>query len=520
MSSASILPSRTLSQAVQHFASLQPDKPALMIGQQLVSYGELNQQASQIASGLRQRGVRAGDTIAVQLPNTPEFVLTLLAAGWLGATVQMVHMPYRRAELEFLLRHGGASVFVGLRDFKNETPIKTVQALGLTRVNIAVGTAEQAIPSDQDNWLALAQSAPLTSPVEFDLAGPYVLLYTSGTTDNPKGVPVDHARFMNNANASLNELSIDDSSRLLAMAPFSHLYGLFVLEMALLAGGVLSLLPAFSPPAFIDVLRTHQPTDIYGGPAHFKPLLDGAQLNDELMASVRVVCLSGTAVPPELAQAVEAALPNGQVIQLWGMSELQAGSYGRPGEPAQLRHQSAGRASPGTELRVVDDTGNAVLADVEGRLQVCGQSIFAGYLNNETATQTAFIDGWFDTGDLALLAESGALRLTGRSKEIINRGGIKFNPIEIETLIDQLPGIARCAIVPMPDPVLGERACLFVQPSPNAAPLELVTVLNALSAAGVAKFKWPERLELIDALPLTPTQKVMRARLTSQLSNM
>jgi non-ribosomal peptide synthetase component E (peptide arylation enzyme) len=173
-----------------------------------------------------------------------------------------------------------------------------------------------------------------------------------------------------------------------------------------------------------------------------------------------------------------------------------------------VRHGTAGAATPGTELRVADE-----------RLQVRGISLFKGYLKNERATREAFTaDGWFETGDTAELSPAGHLRFTGRVKEIINRGGVKYSPLDVEAIIDRMPGVARAAIVPYPDPVLGERACVFVQPAPGAARPALEAIVRELDRAGVAKFKWPERLELIEAMPITPTQKVMRGRLRELLS--
>ena len=300
---------------------------------------------------------------------------------------------------------------------------------------------------------------------------------------------------------------------LLPAAPCTHLYGLFVLEMGLLAGACVSLLPAFTPAALVDTVRRDRVTAIFAGPAHFKPLLDQPEPPADAFAGVRLVCLSGTAVARELALAVEGLMAGGgKVIQLWGMSELQAGSYGRPDDSPEIRLGTAGRPSPGTELRIQG----------EGRLQVRGPSLFEGYLDNPKATADAFQDGWFDTGDTGYLTDDGALVLTGRTKEIINRGGVKFNPLDVEAVIDRMPGVLRSAVVPMPDPVLGERACLFVQPAVPAdgagePPLTLERVTAELAKAGIARFKWPERLEMVAEMPLTPTQKIMRGRLAARI---
>ncbi|MGI9414896.1 MAG: class I adenylate-forming enzyme family protein, partial [Hyphomicrobiales bacterium] len=227
---------------------------------------------------------------------------------------------------------------------------------------------------------------------------------------------------------------------------------------------------------------------------------------------------SGSVVPPELARAVEDKLPNGITLQLWGMSETQAGAYTRPADPASVRQHTAGSASPNTELRVVDDAGRQLGPDLEGHLHVRGPSLFDGYLENPSATAAAFdAEGWFDTGDTAQLSQDGHLTITGRVKEIINRGGVKYNPVDVEQIIERMEAVDRAAIVPYPDDVLGERGCVFVVMTPGAM-VSLDDITGELERAGIAKFKWPERLEIIDAMPLTPTQKIMRGRLADRLT--
>ncbi|HTQ77506.1 MAG TPA: class I adenylate-forming enzyme family protein [Burkholderiales bacterium] len=505
---------------VERTARVAPGAPMLLAADSTTSYGAFRERALRIAAGFAALGVRKGDVVAVQLPNVPEYLLCYAALCALGAVLQPVHMPYRRAELAALLRHSGAGVFAGLAQFKEEAPVREALALraelpGLRAVVSVGGQVEGA-----DTFESLeAGSAPPSLPA-VGAGDAFLLLYTSGTTDNPKGVPLAYRGFLANARLSVPELEVGRQDILLSAAPLTHLYGLFVFHLALHAGAAMSLLPAFSPPALAQTLERHRATAVFAGPAHFKPMLDTGLLERHDLSSVRFVCLSGSTVPPELAAAVEEKLRrqgSGCALQLWGMSELQAGAYGRPRDPVAARHRTSGAASPGTELRIVDDLGAVQPAGTSGRLQMRGASLFSGYLGNERATREAFAaGGWFDTGDTAILDEAGRLRLTGRVKEIINRGGVKYSPVDIEPIIERVPGIERAAIVPFPDAVLGERACVFVQPQPGAK-VELAAITRALDAAGIAKFKWPERLELIAAMPLTPTQKIMRGRLRRRL---
>jgi len=513
-------PPITLAEHVSRHAASQPDSCAVLLRGAVVDYRSLDRLARSLEAGLRRLGIGAGDVLAVQLPNSLEFIVTLLAATRLGAITQTVHMPYRRAELSSLLEHSRARAFIGLSQFKDASPVQTMLDLK-AQADPASSPLEHVIAvgetfAGSHAWEALCQVEPGTGPGAQDIDAPYVLLYTSGTTTSPKGILTSARRFIGNASQAVDELNYSASDVVLSAAPFTHLYGLFVLQCALVSGASISLLAAFSPAELIDTVRRDRPTVIFAGPAHFKPLIDQNLMQPAEFAPTRLICLSGTTVPPALARAVEARLPAGVVIQLWGMSELQAGSYGRPGDSASIRHETAGRAAPEIQLQVVGDDNQPLPRGQEGRLRVQGPSVFKGYLNNVAESRACLKDGWFDTGDTAVLRDDDGLVITGRVKELINRGGIKFNPVDVEALLDLVPGVGRCILAPMPDPVLGERTCAFVQRD-GRAEVTLEALLQALDAAGVAKFKWPERLEFVTEFPVTPTQKVRRAVLTSSL---
>lgn len=509
----------TLWALVERRAQNAPHAAALLSGDARWSNAQFRGRAARLAGGLAALGIGRGDTVAVQLPNIPEYLTTYAALCALGAVMQTVHMPYRRAELKALLGHSRAKAFVGLARFKEEQPAAEARSLmgELPALKQVLAIGEEPFSSALDHQ-ALEQAQDVSPDDRF------LLLYTSGTTDNPKGVPLAYRGFLENARASVAELEVGAGDVLLSAAPLTHLYGLFVYHLALQAGAAMSLLPAFTPPELAATIARHRATGIFAGPAHFKPMLDAGLLDRGDYSSVKFVCLSGSAVPPALAAEVEAKLQAqgaGRTIQLWGMSELQAGAYCRPHDPAGVRHHSAGAASPGTELRVVDDAGAPLPAGREGRLQVRGVSVFAGYLDNPQASAQAFTrDGWFETGDTALLTSGGHLQLTGRVKEIINRGGVKYSPVDIEAILERVPGVASAAVVPYPDAVLGEKACVFIQAAPGAAAPSLADLTRALDAAGIAKFKWPERMETIAAMPRTPTQKIMRGRLKERIRDL
>jgi non-ribosomal peptide synthetase component E (peptide arylation enzyme) len=196
------------------------------------------------------------------------------------------------------------------------------------------------------------------------------------------------------------------------------------------------------------------------------------------------------------------------------MTETQAALYSRPGDPLEVSANSAGRPSPGTEVRVVDPDGRRCPPGEEGELQVRGCLLFPGFFNNPAANEAGFTaDGWYRTGDLATIDAAGNVAITGRSKDVINRGGVKFNPRDVEDLLDAHPAILQSAIVPMPDPVLGERACAFATLRPGVAEPKLEELCDYLLGKGIAKLKLPERLVVVPEMPLTPTRKIIKGRL-------
>ncbi|HSD44422.1 MAG TPA: AMP-binding protein [Burkholderiales bacterium] len=497
-----------------------PDRDALRQGERRVTWSELARLVRAFEYALDGLGIGKGDVVAVQLPNVVEFVVAYLAIAGRGAVMQTLHMPYRAAELETLLGHSGAAAAVVMAQAKEYAAAETV--LGLRpklpalRHVIAVGVPPAGALGFADLLSGAGAGEP--APVVLSGADPFLLLYTSGTTSAPKGAPHAYQTLLGNVRVSAEALGIGPDDVLLSAAPYTHLYGLFTCTLPIATGATSLLLPAFSPPDLAALIHAGRPTAAFAAPAHIAACFALKLFDGKDLSSLRYLQMSGSAVPPALARAFEPLMRGGKVMQLWGMTELQAGAYTRLADDEPVRAETTGRPSPGTELRVVRDDGSSAPPGEEGELQVRGASVFAGYLNDPDATRAAFTaDGWFRTGDLATIDAQGNTRLAGRTKDIINRGGVKFNPLDVETLLLKHPAIEQAVIVPMPDPVLGEKACLFVTLK-SAATLTLAEVTGWLDAAQVSKLKWPERLEVVDAMPLTPTRKVIKGQLVKRLA--
>ncbi len=465
-----------------------PGAAAIDLGGAVLTWEALHDRVLRVAEGLRQRGVGAGDVVAIQLPNVPEFLIAHLAIARLGAVMCTLHMPYRGAEIEALLRHSGA-----------RAAFCTPKAGEIFRSMLAQVVEIGSQFAELERCTPLAASHP-----QPDARDPFLLLYTSGTTAAPKGVAHAYRTMLGNSRLGVREHGLAAADRILCAAPLSHLYGLYSLHCAWAVGACTVLLPAFTPPDLAAAVEKGRPTALWTAPAHVAAVRAQGLFETHDWSSLRLAIVSGSRAAPELVRSFAAKLPKCAVTQLWGMTEIQAGLYTRPGDPLELSATCAGRPSPGTEVRLGED----------GEIQVRGPLVFSGYLDNPQATRNAFTaDGWFCSGDLAEKRDGNAYAIVGRSKDIINRGGVKFNPADVESLLDSHPKIFQSAIVPMPDPILGEKACAFVTLKDKAQSVALEELVAWLLEKNIAKNKLPERLVVIDEMPVTPTRKIIKGRL-------
>jgi cyclohexanecarboxylate-CoA ligase/acyl-CoA synthetase len=496
-----------------------PDAIAAIDGGARLTYGEWQQRAERLAAGLAALGLGRGDVIGVQLPNGVDFLAAYAGIARLGAVISTIHMPYREGEIEVLLGHGGAAaVICGAPSASHDAP---ATMLGLKRRVATLRHVIVAVPDAPPGALALpdlmgSASAPPPEPAGSD---PLVLCFTSGTSAAPKAVLHTHEAMMGNIRAALPRFALAGDDIVLSGAPFTHVFGLGVATLALGAGAANLLLPQFTPEAMARLIADHKATALFGAPAHAAAMLKAASEFRRDLSSLRFACLGGSLLPAAVAAGFEAMMGGGKVTQLFGMTETMMTAASPPGAPISQRHGAIGPALPGYELRVVGADGTPLPASTEGELEVRGAWAAPGYVANAAATAAAFRDeGWFATGDLAVLDPSGVLRIAGRSKDIVNRGGIKINPSDIEALLAEHPALAQAAIVPVPDPVLGERICLVAALRPGASAPTLEEIARFLGDRRVAKLRWPERVVYLPELPMTPTRKIVKRALIERLA--
>jgi non-ribosomal peptide synthetase component E (peptide arylation enzyme) len=509
-------PNLTLPGLLRQCVERVPDAPAVIAPERTLSFAELDRESDRLADGLARLGIGRGDVVSCQLANLPETVVLHHAVARRRAIFNPIHLPYRAAEVESILAFAGTRLMVVgpaqrgvshvdmMRDLRPRLP-------ALEHV-VALGEASGVVPFGE---LLTAPGVPAERPAPDD---PFLLLFTSGTTASPKATLHTHAMRLGNAQPIARELGLTPEDRVLSIARLSHMWGIMMYWVALWAGAPHVLLPSYSPDAFADTVERHRATVAIGAPPHVADLL-AARGAAERCRSLRLFALSGSVCPPALVRRMRIEI-GCTPLMLWGMTETGGGLYTRPADPDAVIEETVGRASPGCELAVIDESGRPRTNGPEGELAIRSPFVFEGYVNNAAATAESFTaDGWFLTGDVATIDPAGHVRLFGRRKEQINRGGVKFHPADVEDVLLRHPGVHLVTLIGMPDARLGERNCCFVvlrdgQPAPTLA--ELVSMCDA---AGLAKFKWPERLEIVDALPLTPTGKVQRAVLRERLSS-
>lgn len=494
-----------------------PDRVAIAAPDRDLTYAEWRDRSRRFANALLGLGLRRGDVVAIQLPNRPEFLVAFLGVAMMGGVLCTLHMPYRAGEMAPLMNHGRArAVICTAGDAKYDAPAT------MAGLKAQVPTLEHVIVAggggglDFDGLIDSASADPVADPPA--AADPVILCFTSGTSASPKGVVRTHETFTANLRLYPQTIDLTAADRILVAPPFTHVFGLTCGMLGLCHGAANVLMPLFSPALYADRLVEGRPTVVFSAPAHVAATLKAGLLDEADLTSIREVIVAGSVCPPEVAAALERRMPNGRTGQLFGMTETILIMQTPLDAPPEIRHRSTGRKTAGIELRIADpETGAPLPAGAEGELQLAGYSIFPGYLNNPEADARAFAaDGFFRTGDLATVDADGNVVITGRVKDVVNRGGIKINPTDVENLLQAHPAIVLAAIVPMPDEVLGERLCLFVTLAPGAS-LTFGEMTGYLRDDGIARMRWPERLEIVDEMPMTPTRKIRKGELAKRL---
>lgn len=477
----------------------------------LLTYGELQQTADRIAANLLRLGVKPGEVVSYQLPNWWQFVTLHLALLRIGAVTNPIMPIFRDREMEFMLTLAETRVLIVPRRFRDFD-----HAAMADRLKVKVPTLEHivVIGSGDDHDFEAVLNAPgerVEAATAASADDVVQLLYTSGTTGEPKGVMHTSNTLLNSVRYFEDRVHLTANDVVLMASPMAHQTGFLVgLLLPLYLGGRVVLQDIWNPAKAADIIETERVTMTMASTPFLADLTAEAELRPEAMKSLRTFVSAGAPIPRVLVRRATENL-GAHIISGWGMTENGLVTTTKLDDPPEKVFETDGCPSQGMEVRTVDEGGEVLPHNEEGRLQARGPGTFVGYLKRPHL-YAVDRDGWFETGDLARKDEDGYIRITGRTKDIIIRGGENVPVIEIEQLMYRHPAVQEVAIVGVPDERLGERACACVVLREGAS-LTLTDVSGYMAKNTVAKNYWPERIEVLDALPKTPSGKVQKFKL-------
>ncbi|HEX3628932.1 MAG TPA: AMP-binding protein [Candidatus Dormibacteraeota bacterium] len=480
------------------------DRVAIQSGEQTITYGELGQRSASLAGFLHGRGLRPLDRVVVHLPNGPEFLVLYFALQKIGVIPILALAPHRRLEIDHFVKLAGAVAYFGSDPALAE------------EVRNANAVLRDTFMLDDLKGITPTTPPP---PINIDPDDPCVLLLSGGTTGIPKLIPRTHNDYLYNSRAAAAVQAINAESRQLCVLPLAHNMPLACpgVQGFLMAGARVVIGTSTKAPDVFQLIEKHRITHVGGVPAlYIRWLADPASGRHDL-TSVELLQSGGQRLQPEVRRRMAEAFPNAFVQENFGMSEGTL-FFVRRDDPEDVRLETVGRpVSPADEVRLTDEDGREVAAGEVGELTVRGPYTLRGYYRVPEYNARQFTaDGFYRSGDLMRRHPSGSYLVEGRIKDLVNRGGEKISAEEVESVILTHPSVRNVACVPFPDPVLGERMCACIILRPGQA-LTLEALTRFLLDAGMAKFKLPERLEVMDEFPLSTFGKVSKKALSAGL---
>ncbi len=507
---------RLLHDSLLASAAAWPDKPAVVTAETRLTYRELARRASALAAGLRRRGVRRGDRVAVYMENDPAVAVGIYAASLAGAAFLVINPQTRADKLRYILEDSGAAALVS--DARLAGVYGDVVAeLPALRAVVEQGAEPSGVPGAETLADVVAEGAPLPpcEAIPLDLAA---LVYTSGSTGNPKGVMLSHRNMVFTQQSVAEYLRLAADDRILNVVPLAFDYGLYQLLMSVHLGATLVLETSFSFP--VQVIRRVQEervTVFPGVPTVFAALLSSHRKSPVAMPTVRRVTNTAAHLPDDYVPGLLEMCPDALVFKMYGLTECKRVCYLEP-ELIARKPGSVGKAIPGTEVFVLDDDGEPVAPGETGVLYVRGPHVMMGYWNLPEETAHMLKPGRYPgermlcTHDFFRVDDEGFLYFVGRSDDIIKSRGEKVSPVEVENVLHAIPGVKEAAVIGVHDELLGQAVRAFVVLDEGTSMDERTFRRHCL--ARLESYMVPRDVVFVDDLPRTATGKVRKKSLT------
>ena len=516
---------QSVSDVISAIAGEQPRHPCLILGERRFSYGQVDAHSSALASALYELGIEKGDRIALNLPNWPEFVISMFAAAKLGATIVPLNPRYTTPELQYMLRHSEAAVCITAETWEGIDFLARFEnflaALPDLQYIVSVG--------DEDLWyddrvyqfedlVSSGEGRPLR-PVEVDPDGDiFSILYTSGTMGKPKGVSLTHTNLLSTALATADALQLTPDDVVYGVNTLFNVFGLAPGVLGTMgAGSALVLQQDVQPAEALEVVEREKVTVYHGVPTSFILDLHEPTLSERDLSSLRTGVIAGAPVSEDLVTRIQREMVPGISI-VYGLTETGSTvTVTRRDDREAKQLGTVGRPIPGTEVRVLDFDGSPLPIESIGEIVVRGPGVMRGYYRQPGETAQVFTDdGYFLTGDLGMVDDEGYLHVVGRRKEMIIRGGFNVYPREVEYRLHAHPAVLDVAVVGLPHEVLGEVTCACIVLVEGA----IVTgeEIKEFCREMLADYKIPDLVRFLDNFPMTGSGKVRRVELARMIS--
>ncbi len=505
-----------------------PEQAAIVDRKGSLTYREFKQLVDRAALGFLELGIHSGDTISIQLPNWREWLIVHYAAVRIGAVTNPLIPIYRDREVGYMMKKSRTKLIVTAAEFRGFNYPEMIARLrpGLPKLQhvLVVGSSGE-LPLGERSWEEFIATPweLLRDPLRLSARRPdpndvAVLMFTSGTTGRPKGVMHTHNALIAGSLPWSDRLGMDHDSVVHMASTFGHLTGyLYGVSLPIMVSGTGVYQDVWNVQEFLELVEKHGIQHTSGATPFLHDLISAEGLESRDLSSLRRFCCMGAPIPRVYVEQALERIPSMTVFGGWGQTENCLVTMCSPDDPMEKIVETDGRALPGMEVRVLDETGAQAKPGVEGALQVRGPFLFQGYLGKLKLTKESFDGDWFNTGDIAAMDEDGYIRIAGRTKDVIIRGGENIPVAYVENVLYEHPEFGAVAVVAIPHPRLQEIACAVVTLKNSAQEFTLQELQRYFQAKGVAKPYWPERVVVLDELPRTASGKIQKFLLREQL---
>jgi fatty-acyl-CoA synthase len=509
----------TLGQNLRRTVERHGDSEALVVVSQgfRATYRQLWELTTQLARGLLALGVEKGERVGIWSPNRFEWVVAQYATARIGAILVNINPAYKTTELEYALCQSGTRLLLLARAFRQADYTKMLQ-----EVRPRCPELQQALVLE-DDWERLLAGGQKVSEhalaereasLQFDDA--INIQYTSGTTGFPKGATLSHHNVLNNGFFIGEALSYSPADRVCIPVPFYHCFGMVLGNLACTTHGACMVIPgeAFEPLTVLQTVQAERCTSLYGVPTMFIQELEHPRFAEFQLSTLRTGIMAGSPCPVEVMKKVQSRMNMREVSICYGMTETSpVSAQSSLDDPLERRVSTVGRVHPHLEVKIVNpETGAVVARGTPGELCTRGYSVMLGYWNNPEATKAAIdVAGWMHTGDLATLDDEGYVKIVGRIKDMIIRGGENIYPREIEEFLHTHPGVSEAQVIGVPSEKYGEEVMAWVKAKPGVTLTGRELVAHCTGK--ISTFKIPHYWKFVEEFPLTVTGKVQKFRM-------